>query len=715
MKKQKSPREPVQLHIDPTPAETTPEYTLEDIMNEFGGWTKRAPEQDTAPANEPPAARTPDSLAVPDGTQELAPEMPEAAEDAAEIIRVAENTAKEPEQPPDLSAQTMRFAPVSEEPEPDEAPKIWTYKGEPTPEASDARTRLSKEELRERQRQKRLELRELRKTRRREKREDQPERTYASPEEAYSFYCKPDTLRLRLLLCTLLTVASAVLLAFASGILPGAEQHMALFSALMLALMAIQAVLCLDLLMEGVLRAAHLKFDLNSLLLLTTLAAAGDAVFALLNGRIPFCTVVSVELLVALWSRTLLKAAKYKTLKAICSMPAPTGAARSEKAWHGTDCIFRVPGQRDETVRQLEMPDGAMKCGRVYAPVMTGVTLVLAVLTTMRGGNNFLWAWTAMLLAGFPAGLLLSYPRTFQRQASRLYRRGAALGGWRGARTFTGECAVTIMDQDLFPAGSVTLNGMKIYSDRSVSQLIGFASAVVQTAGSGLMPLFDEMMHNQNGRHYRVDTFRRYEGGGLGAEIQGDVILMGSIGFMKLMRVQMPEGTRLKQAVYLSVNGELAAVFALNYAPNAGARASLAAAIHTAGLLPLLATRDFMLTPQFLKLRYKVASDRVEFPTVEERARLSEPDAGKDGTQGALLARDSLESFLAAVTGARAMHSAALGSIVIALMGGLLGMVVLFFLTFLGATLSASCWNLFLYTILWLIPAILLTGFGGRS
>ena len=37
---------------------------------------------------------------------------------------------------------------------------------------------------------------------------------------------------------------------------------------------------------------------------------------------------------------------------------------------------------------------------------------------------------------------------------------------------------------------------------------------------------------------------------------------MGSIAFMKLMRVRVPEGTRLKQAVYLSVNGELTAVFA---------------------------------------------------------------------------------------------------------------------------------------------------------
>ena len=55
MKKQKLPaREPVQLHIDPTPAETTPEYTLEDIMNEFGGWTKREPEPAAAsPEPEP--------------------------------------------------------------------------------------------------------------------------------------------------------------------------------------------------------------------------------------------------------------------------------------------------------------------------------------------------------------------------------------------------------------------------------------------------------------------------------------------------------------------------------------------------------------------------------------------------------------------------------------------------------------------------------------
>ncbi len=707
-------REPVQLHMDPTPAETTPEYTLEDIMNEFGGWSRRTPDETGTAADEAPEVKAPEQPEPAAG--EKTPGAPEAAAEKASPeadVRTAEKPEEKAEKQPDLSAQTMRFAPVTAPEAKEEPPKIWTYKGEPTPDDGE-RVRLSKEELRQRQRQKKLALREARQAQRREKRQEKPERTFASPEEAYAFYCRPDSMRLRLLLTLLLTVSAGVLLTLMSGVIPGTGGHTALFSALTLVALIVQAALCLDVLADGLRAALHGRFDLNSLLLLTLLVTLADAVFALLQQRIPFCAALSVQMAVALWARMLRKSANYKTMKAVCSMPNPSGAVRGSGNWHGMDCVFRIPGDRDEFVRKLEMPDAPTRWARGYAPVLACLTLALAVPATLRGEQNLLWAWAALLLAGFPTGLYLSYVRPFRRLANRLYRRGAAVAGWSGARTFAGECAVTVMDQDLFPAGTVTLNGMKIYSDRSVSQIIGFASAVVQTAGSGLTPLFDEMMHSQNGRHYRVDTFRRYEGGGLGAEIQGDVILMGSIGFMKLMKVRMPEGTRLKQAVYLSVNGDLAAVFALNYAPNAAVRDSLNTAVHTGGLLPLLATRDFMITPQFLKLRYKIASERVEFPTVEERARLSEPDAGRGGAQGALLARGTLESFLAAVTGARSMRAAAVGSIAVAVMGGVMGVLVMCFLTFLGATLSASCWNLFLYTLLWLLPGILMTGLSVR-
>ena len=122
MKKQKPPaREPVQLHIDPTPAETTPEYTLEDIMNEFGGWTKREPEPAAAfPEPEPPKPEKPEETPTPETS-----ETPEAAPQEAEAVRPAEPAPKEDKQP-DLSAQTMRFAPVTAEPPKPAQPTIWT-------------------------------------------------------------------------------------------------------------------------------------------------------------------------------------------------------------------------------------------------------------------------------------------------------------------------------------------------------------------------------------------------------------------------------------------------------------------------------------------------------------------------------------------------------------------------------------------------------------
>ena len=159
---------------------------------------------------------------------------------------------------------------------------------------------------------------------------------------------------------------------------------------------------------------------------------------------------------------------------------------------------------------------------------------------------------------------------------------------------------------------------------------------------------------------------------------------------------------------------ELAAVFALSYAPATNVKASLQAISHCAGLTPILATRDFMITPQFLKHRYKLSPDRIEFPTVEERARLSSPDAIQEPKQGALLSRPSFACFSMAVAGARAARSAAIAAIAVAFTASVMGLLVLFFLTFIGSTLAVSSWNLLLYTILWLLPELLITSMAAK-
>lgn len=725
-------REREQLNNSPAPTGSEQEYSLDEIMREFGGWSDwsqtpalwpEKPQSPKAVPEPPPASQT--EPPEPETEQEQAPERPSVPEpeqtpppDAGEedVKRVPEESPAEPEKK-DVTGDTIRFGKV-EAPE-EQKGKVWTYKGEPTPDndEDDENALSPRQALRRAKREERAARREQRRKARAARRQEQPDHVYDSPEQAYQAYAQRSTLRLRLIASALLLLISVVLAVlcnytFGSFSFTGWIQVPSLG---MLVILLLQILLSYDVLVKGILAALRFRFDHFSLLVLLCVVCVADALFALFQARVPFCTVVSLELTLALWGESMHLGAKCRTMKAVCNMPEPVAAVKEEKAWHGKDCIFRADGNRREFVRQIELPDATRRVMRLYAPLLAVLTLVLAVLAALRMKGDFFWAWTAMLAGGYPLGILIAYPRPFSNCAKRLSRRGAALAGWEGARNLSGESGLAIEDADLFPTDNVTLNGMKIYSPRSVGQIVGYATAVVETAGSGLVPLFQEIRSNQNGRRYYVETFRRYEGGGLGAELQGDIVLMGSLAFMKLMRVRIPEGTNLKQAVYLAINSELAAVFALHYKPDASVQTSLHSAARSSGLMPILATRDFMITPQFLKHRYKLPPDRIEFPSVEERAYLSSPDAVRQPKQGALMVRGSFQCFSSAVVGARAMRSATRSTMGVAMLGGVIGSLVMFFLTLLGAVQAVSAWNLLVFSLLWLLPELLLTWQSGGN
>ena len=487
MEPTRRPEDEVQLNKTPTEQEE-PEYSLEEIMNEFGGWTKR--EEQAAEPGE--TVR----LASPAGR---APDAPASEED---------------EEP----ADTIRFAPVHTKTESEpERPAVWTYQGEPDPEPAAADPREARERARAERRERRQAEKRRRQLERFQKKEarkkraaEQPEHVFSSLEAAYQFYSAASSVRLRLLLSVLTCLASILLLVLsASSVIGDFSGYSRVFSAIMLGLLLAQALLSYDICLSGVMQALRLRFDQTSMLFVVLCAVIVDAFFAVMQGRTPFCTVASVLLLLALWGRSLLYEARRRSLRAAGNMEEPVAAVREEKAWHGYDCIFRAPGDAAQFAIQLEMPDAGSRIMRVYAPVMTAVTLVLSILTAMRGGKSFLWSWTAMLLAGFPAGVLIAYAKPFSTFAKKLYRVGAAVAGWQGARILSGEAGLIIEDADLFPPQNVTQGGMKLYGSRPAPMVIGYANAVVQTAGSGLVPLFEQMMHDQNGRRRQLPPVRK--------------------------------------------------------------------------------------------------------------------------------------------------------------------------------------------------------------
>ena len=75
----------------------------------------------------------------------------------------------------------------------------------------------------------------------------------------------------------------------------------------------------------------------------------------------------------------------------------------------------------------------------------------------------------------------------------------------------------------------------------------------------------------------------------------------------------------------------------------------------------------------------------------------------------ALATKDGLASFAYAVTGARALRSAAIVGTVIHLLGGILGILSVLALVIVGAEHLLTPANILLYELIWMIPGFLIT------
>lgn len=755
-------REQPKLHMD-EPVESGQTYTLEEILDEFGGWTRREEPDGTPDSGEVPVERSGEETPPPEPAGDADRAAAERAEEPVEAA-VSDPDAAAENPPAGAPQRASRFhfirldqtsmesmleedgeeGSVAAEPaaSPEELPepqageqtapaestgKIWTYhsQSQPNRPVAPARASVRREkheapgETKIRPSRARRESQHRQATRpAREPRVEKTAPTYPSAEEAYKSVCHKTgslVMRRRFLFLLVLVAVGLTTLCQLQVQLGNFVFTADLTAKILLGLLLAGALLAYDVLVGGVYQLLCLRPDLSTLLSVSTVVFAVDGFAQMGGGRLPYVAVLLIGLFFAMWGRVLENRAWRRSLKAVLSMDEkPLAAVMSRRAWGNRDCIFRSQGDREQYVADLSQPSAPDKVMGAYVPAVLCISLVLSLLMMFLRERNFLLSWSVMLAGAIPVAGFLTFWRPMAILAGRLLHAGAALCGWGGARELAGSCCVVVQDRDLFSGANVSMNGMKVFGEYNVSQVVGYTYAVIAQSGCGLEPVFHDVFVNQNGRSYVVDNFHSYEGGGLGAEIQGDVILVGSIGFMQLMGVRMPEGTNVRQAVYCAVNGELAAVFAIHYNPSAAVRSGLLTVLRSRRLSLLLATRDFILTPAMVRHKYKVPGDCMEYPSVEERMRLSGPYADVGGHQVALLARDSFLPLAEAVTGGRGLCSSVYAGMAVNLLGGLLGFCIAAVLAWLGAFAAASAFNLMLFVLLWTLPALLLTSIAGK-
>lgn len=463
-------------------------------------------------------------------------------------------------------------------------------------------------------------------------------------------------------------------------------------------------------LIEGMTDLFKKRFSLNTLLVFTFIACCADAVLCLKQLRVPCCAAFSLEVTMSLWNtyhRRSTEISQMDTMRKANHLDSLCAIPNFDEDRKG---FVRGEGQVEDFMDTYNAPPKPEKVLGIYALCALVASLLLSIAAgVLHGISAGVQVLAVTLLAALPASAFVTLSRPMALLQRRLHKLGTVLCGWQGVKGLCGKAVFSISHEDLFPAGSVRMNGVKFYGSRNPDEIVAYCTAVIAADGGGLTPLFMQVLDSRNGRHYDAHSLQAYPGGGLGAEVEGQVVLVGPLHFLKEMDVELPEGIRVNHAVCVAIDGELSGLFALTYEKTKAAAAGLGTLCAYRGLSPVVVTNDFTLTESFLKNRFGIKPQKVRFPEREQREQMRAAQAEPQNGALLLVTSEGLPPFAYGVTGARSLRTASVLGTVIHMVGGIVGIGMMAVLTVLGALTLLTPANMFLYQLVWMVPGILVT------
>ena len=508
------------------------------------------------------------------------------------------------------------------------------------------------------------------------------------------------------LLIVLLCAGAAVL--FAGGAVLPNRMRLLIFSQMLA--MLLSALLGSYALLDGAADLLKGRFSMNTMMMMTFVACCVDVGFCLNELRVPCCAAFSLEMTMALWQRYEKRTTEIGQMDTLRKATRLNSVVKVKDFYEGRPGFLRSEGQVEDFMDSYDQTTGPEKAQYTYIFISFLACIAIAVLSGMRHGISMgVRIFATSLLVATPASFFVALTRPMAILERRLHMVGTVICGWKGVKGLSGRAVFPLRDADLFPKGSAKLNGVKFYGDRKPDEVVEYATALITRNGGTLVPVFKQLLDSRRGQAYEVENYRDYERVGIGGEVCDEPVLLGSMTFLQDMGVDIPEGTMVNQAVYCAIDGQLCAVFAINYAK---ARSSAAGIVSLCGyrkLNPVMLCEDFMLSESFLRSKFSVNTRRIAFPTREVREELAARAVDEDSVSLALTTQEGLSSYAYAVTGARVLRTACRMGLAIHILGGVLGMLVMLALGFLGASYLLTPLNVLLYQLVWMIPGLLAT------
>ncbi len=472
-------------------------------------------------------------------------------------------------------------------------------------------------------------------------------------------------------------------------------------------------LLSVDVLSKGLAKLFKLRPNMESVMLFSAVATLAHSISVMAaphwHGWLPYSCISVLSLFFVLLGKWLNARALYRVCRVTKSSKNP-GLVFAEKNYGVTNIFTQTSVDKQSFVSRINSKDASETFWKYLSPILIVSSLVFAVIASFgtKTPQHFFWALAGISCVSMPffASMAFSYP--FSVTAKGLASVGATISGWYSASALSQKANLVVRDRDIFPKGSITLNGLKVLGNYSLEKTVCYTASVIKETQSGLSDVFDDLLKSRYGEVTQVNNLRYNESGGIEAEIGGDVVLVGSAGFLLRSGVRLSSGTNTKNAVFIAINRQPAGVFNINYKANIDVERALHLMVKRK-IPVILAVRDFNMLPMMVERTFNLKDNSLEYPEVEQRLDLSAEEKNIMSDAAAIVARSGLHPIASAVLASKKLRSATIRNVCMNAAASIIGMLLMFYLTFMHKPILITPHTVFVYMFLWGLPTLLLS------
>lgn len=252
--------------------------------------------------------------------------------------------------------------------------------------------------------------------------------------------------------------------------------------------------------------------------------------------------------------------------------------------------------------------DPSDQSSHIIAPIGAILSLVLCIVYFYlnRDVIGAITAFAAAACISVPIMNMLSVNLPLARLSKIATRCGAMVAGYPSVEHFSTTNAVVLDAKDLFPKGTVILNGIKTFGGQRIDDAIVDATALMCATGGPLSDLFDQIIKSRQEMLPKIENLSYEDDRGVVGWVSGRRILVGNRDLMKGYGIEPPsqdyEEKYLlggKQVVYLASGGDLVAMFVISYNSDRRRAAELRR-MEDNGISLIVRTCDPNITPRLL-------------------------------------------------------------------------------------------------------------------